>query len=68
MNQTVQAKENILRERIKRHAKEENKQALWTKNRQDKAKRTNQEQLAQLDFRLGKNIGAKRERKRLNGL
>jgi hypothetical protein len=46
--------------------RQEEKRALAEENRHNRASRSAKEQLAELDFRLGKGVGAKRERARLN--
>lgn len=46
--------------------RQEEKKALAEENAKKRANRSAKQQLEELDFRLGKGIGAKRERDRLN--
>lgn len=52
--------------RVAKEAKVEHWLEVMEYNAQERAKRSAAQQLAVLDKRLGKGVGAKRERKRLN--
>ncbi len=56
--------ENILKTRLARQEKTNQKEALRLANVAANAKRTPQEKLALLDFRLGKGVGAVKSRAR----
>jgi hypothetical protein len=65
LSQSPQTRERIANARSRQRAKKDASLQLWRENRAKRARRSPQQQLTELDDRIGKGIGAARERKRL---
>jgi hypothetical protein len=63
--QSPQTREHISNARAWLRSRKDGQKQLWSRNRLERSKRTPEQQLATLDFRLGKGEGAVRERKKL---
>lgn len=67
MPENPKRSENLNHERGRRAARQIQKTSLMQANRKERTRRSNGQQLEALDFRLGKGVGATRERFRLGG-